>query len=523
MIGVLSLLTLCTAVAQNGDARPEAALVMQDVPVRPRASDVCFSSRWEHPRNTQDPYDTFQMADAFHATRLDWVYTRKREFIAKAQARGLPVMATLNANMSDTLGKPTTISGRIVDRAGQRLTAPWMREWPNSDWGCANSPEYRAIFQMHARACLDAGANSLHMDDPKMNIHAVQWGGCFCPHCMRGFSDYLARTTTPAQRVELGIEDIQTFDYRALPPEKTPEKLKTLFAAFQWESVTRFFGDMMPEVDRYARRHVPFSMNNYGGDWQGYAFAQEYADFGLAELAEDKGALPVKMRYALKEAARRQKAQVFTFVNEDVRQTRRVIATAYALGSHVVVPWDVYIKGAKRYFGRPEDFADLYGFVRGIAGYLDGYEEVAAFGEGLADDGDEKPPPVLLDDNRVYAFTRARKEGPPALAIHLVDWNTEAKPHTIRVYLGHLMGKQRVQVRLLQPVPYQEPLHAAAEKEAAALRQPGRWRGAAEAAAFARLVNTMEMPSVPDEHGVIEVQCPPLEPWGVLVVNAAPR
>ena len=32
----------------------------------PRASAVCFSSRWRHPANANDPHDTFQAAADFH-------------------------------------------------------------------------------------------------------------------------------------------------------------------------------------------------------------------------------------------------------------------------------------------------------------------------------------------------------------------------------------------------------------------------------------------------------------------------
>jgi hypothetical protein len=58
----------------------------------------------------------------------------------------------------------------------------------------------------------------------------------------------------------------------------------------------------------------------------------------------------------------------------DVQIVRRAIALTYALGHRMLVPWDVYIgKEPERWFGKVEEYGDLYDFVRKNAKMLDGY------------------------------------------------------------------------------------------------------------------------------------------------------
>ena len=63
--------------------------------LRPKLSDVSFSSRFGYDPNV----DVFDLAKAFHATRIDWCYG-SAEFIANARRRGYP----LSAAMSPLLG-----------------------------------------------------------------------------------------------------------------------------------------------------------------------------------------------------------------------------------------------------------------------------------------------------------------------------------------------------------------------------------------------------------------------------------
>ena len=63
----------------------------------PKYSDVCFSSRWIHPRGKNDPHDSLKAVDAFHATRLDWAYITDEKFIRQIKRRGLTFCPTTNS------------------------------------------------------------------------------------------------------------------------------------------------------------------------------------------------------------------------------------------------------------------------------------------------------------------------------------------------------------------------------------------------------------------------------------------
>ena len=91
-------------------------------PGAPRYSDVCFSSRWRRP-------NTFEMTAAFHATRLDWVYSTDPNWIAECKKRGYHFGGALNSTLPDTPGSKSWKVGRCRDKDGNLVTAPWMVNW----------------------------------------------------------------------------------------------------------------------------------------------------------------------------------------------------------------------------------------------------------------------------------------------------------------------------------------------------------------------------------------------------------
>ena len=111
----------------------------------PKYSDVCFSSRWPHPRNPQDTLETFSAACSFHATYINWVYTTDPAFIRKADSLGYKLQVALTPTLPDLpLGSTSHQQGRLLNRQGLPVSAPWMKGW-DYWWGCANNPEFQDI------------------------------------------------------------------------------------------------------------------------------------------------------------------------------------------------------------------------------------------------------------------------------------------------------------------------------------------------------------------------------------------
>jgi hypothetical protein len=453
----------------------------------PAFSDVLFSSRWKHPRNASDPHDTFAAAKAFHATQFVWVYTSDSAFIGKAKSLGYGFQCTLNSVVSDWPegGKRR---GRITALDASLITAPWMRAWKSAEWGCCNHPDWRASYIAHASAALSAGADSLQMDDPTLNLAATRWGGCFCDSCIAGFRSYLQEKFSGSELAELGIEEIDRFNYREhLIARGAPsgdalanwdsDPLRKHFIEFQSQSVEAFYADMRKRIDHLAGRRVPMSCNNYGGSWNGI---YSLFDFGIAELNEQT-ARPATMVDQLRRARELGKAQVFTLVSEDVALTRKVIGTLYALGSHLIVPWDVYLRstpeGSDRFYGQPEDFADLFEFVRTNEAAFDDYEDAFVAAEGVDDDRYGAPPPVTVTKGNWVVSVRAvpgDSAGP--VVIHLVNWS-EAEDSEVRLHKPRLFPGGTPIFTLILPDGSRAPLEAASERDyyVVQLPSPSPW------------------------------------------------
>jgi hypothetical protein len=478
----------------------EVARVVPRLPEMPPASAVCFSSRWSHPINRDDPHDTFAAAEAFHATDFVWTYSLDPKFVQRLRQSGERVFLAVNSLIPDPPDFRRRSKGRIVDLLGQPVTAPWMRSWPDSAWGCANSPEYREGFIEYAVRAIQAGATALQMDDPRMNLAAVSWGACFCPHCIEGFRAFLIDRVSQETATAWGITDLDRFDYRQyLLERKAPVgdafakydggELKSLFAEFQKESVRQFFSYVRGEIDRRAGRHIVFSTNNYRGSWE---FPYDLFEIGMAELPQ-RDATPQQLYDRYREAHDRGKHQIFTLVPQtadgsEVPITRRVIAACYALGGHLIVPWDVYTGSQKpRYYGRPEDYAELYRFVREFAHCFDGYEEAAFVFEDRPDERYPLAPPLLIGIPQVMGVVRAKPQQAAApVVIHLVDWRDEPSPFAIRLH------RRRFPLTAFEHVWFLCPGH------------PPREISPREAS---------------DEELVLEI--PTLRPWGLVVLGAA--
>lgn len=435
-------------------------------PGAPRHGDVCLSSRWRHPRNDKDPHDTFRDAAAFHATRLDWVYSFDPAWIRECRQRGYKFGGTLNTKLPDAPGQSTRKKGRVLNKAGEPVTAPWMKEW-KAWWGCVNSPEYRRSYLAHAKLLIDGGADSIHMDDPGLNATAVKWGGCHCEYCRKRAEDQGASLD----------RDMKTF---------------------QEASVKEFYACMRKEIDRYAGRHIPFSSNNYDG---GTGFPTKLFEYGIAELPERSGKADLLYR-KFSESSRQGRAQVFTFVSVDVPLTRRVIATAYACGGQVLVPYDVYHENHPRIFGNPEEYADLYGLARASAMLLDGYEDAAVAGEGLEERRYGKTLPLSVEAKGVYAFVRVRPDQPEGpVVVHVVDWRSAPEPFVLKLRTACFFGDESIMGDLLIPSPYDTDVHANAE----------------ENGSFSQLIRKQEL-RIEVQGDTTLISVPSLGPWGMVVL-----
>jgi hypothetical protein len=171
---------------------------------------------------------------------------------------------------------------------------------------------------------------------------------------------------------------------------------------------------------------------------------------------------------------------------------------------HFIVPWDQFGGVNKlRVFSRPEDLADLYGFVRANAPYLDGYEDAAAVGYRLTDPRWEKNPVLSVEGaDRVSAFVRAKPGDVDApVVVHLIEWG-EPNAFRLKLRAPAFFGGGEIAVALRTPCSYDARLHEDAETS----KQ------------YFPLSRTMPLRTTPDVNWRV-VDVPALKPWGMLIVS----
>jgi len=492
----------------------------------PKASDVVMRSLRLHPRNGKDPHDTMKALADFHVSRLAWAYIDDKAFIARVRATGRTFGGAASApSYIKPPNDPHWFEKVVVlNLDSEPIIAPWKRAWNRTLWGCVNNPELERGYLEYLQRYIDAGAQVMQRDEPGANFLATRWGGCFCPHCIKAFRQFLADHTTSAQRRTLGIPDLDAFDYRshlkasgapvgdAFAGWKGGGELKRLFTEFHTQATIAFHTRTRKAIDAYAGRHVPISCNNGVHRWSPIELCFDWA-FG--ELSYGN-ARPHFIHNAMQQAARRNRIQIVTMPKKGDYQnprewhhrTRCTIATATACGGLCMVPWDVFMpRNAPRYFGTPEQYADLFGFIRANARLLDGYEDAAVAGKDLKESRYPEPPVEIIGGSgQVRAFVRARPAQPIAPAvIHLVDWSAQPKPFSLRLRKACFFGDARTSLRLLVPPPYDKAAHEKAEAEGD----------------FAPLA-TDAQPHAQDEAASIRVEFPILRPWALLVL-APPR
>lgn len=471
----LAFLSLITAQALC--AEPSAWQVAQPcpaVPGAPKASDVSMRSLEIHPqrkRSGVDPYDTLQAARDFHITRLEWVYGLTAAQVRQAKTLGLTVGGTVSSAEPDARG--SLLIGRVTGQDGLPKTHKWF---PAGRWvGCVNAPEYREAWLTQARRQVDAGVDVMQQDDPAQALSCTSL--CYCKYCQAAFEKYKESHGAAA-------------DYKQ----------------FQRDSIMAFHAQMHQALDAHAGRHVPFSCNNligYGGrlDWTTGAydfvnceidgkFAEPASFYAVAAFARERGGVPL----------------VFQYRDPDVEKNRRTLALFTANGATMMMPWDVFMpNNLPRFFLKAADIADLSGFIRAMARYLNGYEDAAVAGPGLNETRYGTVPPLAIagGSGKAFAFARALPgKADAAVAIHLVEWSAEPKPLTLRLRTAAFTTRGELKAKLMVPPPYDAAAH----------------RKAQESGDFSSLAS--EVPVTIKRAGEFtEITIPELHPWGIVVVE----
>jgi hypothetical protein len=296
---------------------------------------------------------------------------------------------------------------------GEPILVPWLWDHEHKGhpayWFCTNAPGYRAYLRYQMARAFEAGADGLHIDDYGGTFGTQSQGGCFCRYCMAAFREYV-KANVPAERLaELGIEDLDAFDYgeflrgrgvttedfrrqAASGTEKLP--LSHTFLAFQLEASVDWVAQYRRYCEGLAGHPLALCVNSSVSSPQSLRVAPVVTFFsGEVRHDAEQGGLSATplWTYKLCDAVARPMVataagQDWAFVNERGKPglVRAWIAQAYAFGHQFMPPvhqWCYTKEKGTHYYDPPtEEFAGICRFVREHAALLDGYEAVASVG-----------------------------------------------------------------------------------------------------------------------------------------------
>lgn len=352
----------------------------------PNKSDVVFSTRFERK-------EAPEAIKAFGATRVEWVYTDDKGYVDQLEA-----VAPWFGGGVRTSGKALAANMVAKNFDGQDAIVPRMAQW-GGQLMTSNSPESQKYMLDTARQLVGWGAKSIHFDNPLLQYNSALFlGGDFHPATLAGFPKYLASYPDQARLASLGLKGFNG-DYRDFVRkqygikdqadyEKRYKKLPSnaVWLDYVQDSVGQRFREFRQALNQGRPKPVPVSMNLSNlyepSEDNRYFFLGQIADYGIAETHIDE--LP---RLLMQMATARSMGigVVASMRPLGLAENRAAVATLYALGSQALVPWDIYSGNddegrGLRYFGKPEEYGDLYRFVRANPALFDKMETVAEVG-----------------------------------------------------------------------------------------------------------------------------------------------
>jgi len=364
-----------------------------------RRSDVVFM------------YDNPKLYGAYGCTVLGWAGRGDAKCVEAAHAQGVRLFSasvgfrTEFAAMIDF--SPDFLDAACRNLAGEPFIVPWLWDHKHKGqpawWFCTNSPLYRRFLESRIERMMKAPLDGLHIDDYTGTAGAVTWlSACFCPSCMAGFRDYLARGAAKEKLAALGITDLAKFDYRrflldrGVKPEEYNRRRAGLplageFLDYQVKAANGFVAEYHKRAEAIRGRPLALCVNSSLSDPTALVIAPQLSYF-CCEVEHRAGqrALPWHpvYIYRLADGLNRPVASTagggdWAYVSEHKLPglVRTWIALSYACGHNFMAPHRQWCytkeKGTHWYDGPTEEYAYLYQFVRQSARLLDGYDAAA--------------------------------------------------------------------------------------------------------------------------------------------------
>ena len=469
--------------------------------------------------------DTFGAADAFFANRMEWTYWYRafdNQMLTEAQQRGMTISLTVNPNLPDlatqephnatyNIGRIKNINNAPAGRADYLLSGKYS--------GCARRPDFRSIWIDHVRSLISknpAVVQSIQMDDVDMNIGFLSNGGCYCDVCNTGFRTYLATNLTPAELTGAGVANVSSFSYRDYLRNNGQDPvrmisvgssaLKNAYIQFQTANTLEFYTVVHHAITNHFQRRITFSANTRSSP----KVIEDRHDIFLREFTTtDPGAIYDTF---VTQAATDNKPMALTYDSSYlIPEYRRFAASSFAAGGHGLVPWDVYVipedytvPSAGRFYGTQQDFSPIFGFVKAMSHYLDGYEDAGLFQTVRADLRYQAQPVFIENNPSASLFIRAKGGPQDPVVIHIIRKDpANTAPFTISLNPDAFFGTP-IKKTLYTMRPYSATVHDTA-------------RSTKNFSTLAVDATTTAMADV----RLTQIQIPSFDLWAILVLEPA--
>lgn len=348
-------------------------------PLSPQLSDVVFSTRFLRPESSD-------VARSFSATRAEWIYVPNGNDDV-GQFRQLPAWIGLTLNANPTLPNG---QGYALDFDGTPLVAPWMKSW-GAKWVTTTHPETRQALDRQLERSLAVGAKSIQFDDPLLQVYSARsQGGEFNPATQAGFIEWLHHHPDQAAVRSAGLgnlsesyRDFLIQKYQVRDASDYKRRIQSFASTNLWQryiqsTVEEYFSSLRDRLHGRKPNAVALSMN-VSIPWPDAKhpsfFLTAFPDYLIAEA----DIIDTSSLIAQVATARALRLGFTPSIRPiDLARNRVAIAMYYALGALPIVPWDVFVADKPRYFGTPDEYGDLYRFVRTQAPLFDEYEALAA-------------------------------------------------------------------------------------------------------------------------------------------------
>ena len=283
------------------------------------------------------------------------------------------------------------------DIHGTALHARWV-ECPDRDHECfymdRNNPVWREYLKAVIRIQIDAGVDGVQLDESELPIGSLQYGGCFCKDCMKGFREHLA--LRPDRPQALAGVDLATFHYGRWLLERgydfTADQLDTPlyrdYHRYQCDAIRRHFGELAAYARAYARengREIRVSGNFFNMDPQYLALADD-VDVIVTEMRNTAHRQPEWYRYVAGFAGGKDVIVVENpyggVVPELAEQLSRgrgydllrlSLYEAAAMGTNMAVPYGSWMGATIQ-----DSFHAPHALLREIQDFLAGHEDLFA-------------------------------------------------------------------------------------------------------------------------------------------------